>query len=75
VVKTMHRLGTELGQHAPGRWAARGDDGQWALLPLRMRRIEQVGLHADLTILARLTCALDAAPAVHLPNNGQRLYR
>ena len=31
---------------------------EWALLPLRVRRIERVRLHADLTILARLATAL-----------------
>ncbi|PZR67317.1 MAG: hypothetical protein DLM63_06695 [Solirubrobacterales bacterium] len=31
---------------------------EWALLPLRVRGIERVRLHADLTILAKLTCAL-----------------
>ena len=30
----------------------------WALAPLRVRRIERVRLHADLTILAQLSCAL-----------------
>jgi len=30
---------------------------RWALLPLRVRRIERVALHVDLTILARLACA------------------
>jgi hypothetical protein len=36
----------------------------WALLPLRVRRLERVQLHADLTILARLTVALAKARAV-----------
>jgi hypothetical protein len=37
---------------------------EWALLPLRVRGIERVRLHADLTILAKLACALArAAPA------------
>jgi hypothetical protein len=31
---------------------------EWSLAPLRVRRIERVRLHADLTILAQLTCAL-----------------
>jgi IS5 family transposase len=31
---------------------------EWSLTPLRVRRIERVRLHADLTILAQLTCAL-----------------
>jgi hypothetical protein len=35
-------------------------------LPLRVRRIERVRLHADLTILARLAVALDKARAVPL---------
>jgi hypothetical protein len=30
----------------------------WSLLPLRVRRLERVQVHADLTILARLACAL-----------------
>ena len=37
---------------------------EWALLPLRVRGIERVRLHADLTILAKLACALAmTAPA------------
>ena len=39
---------------------------EWALLPLRVRRIERAALHADLTMLARLTCALANARAVPL---------
>jgi len=39
---------------------------QWALLPLRVRRIERVALHVDLTVLARLACALADARAVPL---------
>jgi hypothetical protein len=39
---------------------------EWALLPLRLRRLERVQLHADLTILARLACALDRARAAPL---------
>lgn len=31
---------------------------EWALLPLRVRGLERVQLHADLTILAKLSCAL-----------------
>ncbi|HTC60482.1 MAG TPA: transposase [Solirubrobacteraceae bacterium] len=31
---------------------------QWSLLPLRIRGIEKVQLHADLTILTKLSCAL-----------------
>ena len=37
---------------------------EWALLPLRVRGIERVRLHADLTILAKLSCALARARAV-----------
>ena len=39
---------------------------EWGLLPLRVRRLERVALHADLTILARLTVALAKARAVPL---------
>lgn len=34
---------------------------EWAMLPLRVRGIERVRLHADLTILAKLACALSRA--------------
>jgi hypothetical protein len=39
---------------------------EWGLLPLRLRGIERVQLHADLTILARLAVALAKARAVPL---------
>jgi hypothetical protein len=39
---------------------------EWAMLPLRIRRVERVALHVDLTILARLACALTAARALPL---------
>jgi hypothetical protein len=39
---------------------------EWALAPLRVRRIERVRLHTDLTVLAQLTTALDQARAVPL---------
>ncbi len=32
---------------------------EWGLAPLRVRRIERVRLHANLTIMAQLTCALN----------------
>ena len=32
---------------------------EWSLTPLRVRRLERVQLHADLTILAQLACALN----------------
>lgn len=34
---------------------------EWSLLPLRVRGIERVRLHAELTILAKLGCALARA--------------
>jgi Transposase DDE domain len=34
---------------------------EWGLLPLRVRGIERVRLHADLTVLAKLACALARA--------------
>jgi hypothetical protein len=39
---------------------------EWALLPLRVRGLDRVKLHADLTILAKLACALSRARAVPL---------
>ncbi|MDQ3155104.1 MAG: transposase [Actinomycetota bacterium] len=39
---------------------------EWAMLPLRVRRLPRVRLHVDLTILARLACALTEARAVPL---------
>ncbi|MCA1706737.1 MAG: transposase [Actinobacteria bacterium] len=39
---------------------------EWALLPLRIRRIDRVALHVDLTILAQLASALADARAVPL---------
>ena len=38
----------------------------WALSPLRVRGLDRVKLHADLTILAKLSCALSRARAVPL---------
>jgi hypothetical protein len=38
----------------------------WALAPLRVRGLDRVQLHADLTILAKLSCALARAQAVPL---------
>lgn len=35
---------------------------EWALLPLRVRRVERVALHVDLTVLGRLALALSEAP-------------
>ena len=39
---------------------------EWALAPLRVRGVERVRLHADLTILAKLATALSRARAVPL---------
>jgi transposase len=39
---------------------------EWSLAPLRVRRIERVRLHADLTIMAQLSCALHRERAVAL---------
>ena len=39
---------------------------EWGMLPLRVRRLPRVRLHVDLTILARLACALTKARAVPL---------
>lgn len=39
---------------------------EWGLGPLRVRRIERVQLHADLTILSQLTCALNQDRAMAL---------
>src|SRR6266566_2965400 len=39
---------------------------EWALTPLRVRGIERVRLHADLTILAKLSYALARARAMPL---------
>jgi hypothetical protein len=38
----------------------------WALTPLRVRGLDRVRLHADLTILAKLTCTLARTRAVPL---------
>ena len=37
---------------------------EWALAPLRVRGLDRVRLHADLTILAKIACALSRARAV-----------
>ena len=52
------------------RGAIEGEFGrlkhEWAMLPLRVRGIERVALHAELTILAKLRCARARARAVRL---------
>ncbi|MGD0256219.1 MAG: transposase [Acidimicrobiales bacterium] len=40
---------------------------EWALLSLRVRRIERVRLHVDLTILAQLATALAKARVAAIP--------
>jgi DDE family transposase len=37
---------------------------EWALSPLRVRGVERVRLHTDLTILAKLVCALARTRAI-----------
>ncbi len=39
----------------------------WGLLPLRVRRLDRVQLHAELTILAQLSCALARSRAQAVP--------
>jgi hypothetical protein len=49
------------------RFASKGGrerSDEWALPPLRVRGFERVQLQADLTILAKLACALARARAV-----------
>jgi len=46
----------------------------WGLKPLRVRGLERVRLHADLTVLTKLACALSRArlsPALPVPPGGQ----
>ena len=40
---------------------------EWALLPLRVRGLERVRLHTDLTVLTKLACTLSRARAVSKP--------
>jgi hypothetical protein len=39
---------------------------EWVLAPLRVRGIDRIQLHTDLTILAKLSCALARTRAVPL---------
>jgi IS5 family transposase len=48
---------------------------EWALAPLRVRRIERVRLHADLTIMSQLTCALNRERAVRMHESMQESVR
>jgi hypothetical protein len=43
-----------------------GLKNDWALAPLRVRGIDRVRVHADLTILAKLACALARSRALPL---------
>jgi transposase, IS5 family len=45
---------------------------QWGLKPLRVRGLDRVRLHADLTILTKLACALSRARAATAPPRRQR---
>jgi IS5 family transposase len=45
---------------------------QWGLKPLRVRGLDRVRLHADLTILTKLACALARARAATAPPRRQR---
>ena len=69
---TSHGLAMWSGAHVShrGRAAVEREFGrlkhEWSLLPIRVRGIEPVRLHADLTILAKLACALAKARAVPL---------
>ncbi len=39
---------------------------EWSLAPLRVRRLERIQLHADLTILSQLACSLTESRSVAL---------
>jgi len=45
---------------------------EWGLKPLRVRGLDRVRLHADLTILTKLACALSRARAATAPSRRQR---
>ena len=56
---------SELSQTAETATSGAGVEGVvWSLLPLRVRGIDRVRLHADLTILAKLATALSRAQVV-----------
>ncbi len=56
IVTSIERPEAELA--APQSSASSDGSRMSAMLPLRVRGIERVRLHADLTILAKLACAL-----------------
>ena len=59
-----------MGRALPGRSGVESEFGrlkhEYGLAPLRIRGLEPVALHADLTMLARLSLALARARAVPL---------
>jgi hypothetical protein len=63
--ETLRWRGLYRGRAAVEREFGRLKD-EWALAPLRVRGIDRVRLHADLTILAKFSCALARARAVRL---------
>jgi hypothetical protein len=44
--------------------SSRTSRNEWALAPLRVRGLDRVRLHADVTILTKLACALSRARTV-----------
>jgi transposase len=63
-------LSKRFAQLYSGRAAVEREFGrlknEYGLTPLRVRSIERVALHADLTMLARLSMALARARAIRL---------
>jgi transposase len=59
--KTLYRQGGCV-ERGFGRLKA-----EWGMLPLRVRRIDRIRLHVDLTILAQLATALAKARASAIP--------
>jgi hypothetical protein len=63
----LPRASARRGKLYAGRSAVEREFGrlknEWALLPLRVRGIDRVRLHAGLTILAKLSCARARARA------------
>lgn len=60
------RWGKLYADRSAVEWALGRAKNEWALLPLRTRGFGRVRLHADLTMLAQLACALARARAVPL---------
>jgi hypothetical protein len=59
-----------------GRGAVEREFGRlkhsWGLKPLRVRGLDRVRLHADLTVLTKLACALSRARSYSISNNRSR---